>query len=103
MQDRGWPAPVIVESGNGYGMFWRCDLPNDDVVKAAYRRWLSDLSERFGGAGGKIDKAVYEAELFRKAVGHGVELVTPAPDSPSVNQDAGLSDDDEDDDNESAA
>jgi hypothetical protein len=29
--------------------------------------------------------------------------VTPAPDSPSVNQDAGLSDDDEDDDNESAA
>ena len=40
--------------------------------------------------------------INRKAVGHGVELVTPAPDSPSVNQDAELSDEDEDDDNESA-
>ena len=69
MQDRGWPAPVIVESGNGYGMFWRCDLPNDDVVKAAYRRWLSDLSERFGGAGGKIDKAVYNASRLTKLPG----------------------------------
>lgn len=41
--------------------------------------------------------------INRKGSGHGVELVTPAPDSPSVNQDAELGDDDEDDDNESAA
>ena len=38
----GWPAPVVIDSGNGAYLLYRIDLPNDDqataLVKAAPHR-----------------------------------------------------------------
>lgn len=69
MQEAGWPAPVIVESGNGYGMFWRCDFPNDPIVRAAYQRWLVALSQKFSGPGGRVDRSVHNASRLVKLPG----------------------------------
>lgn len=69
MQEQGWPAPVIVDSGNGFGMFWRCDMPADDIVKATYKRWLATLADKFDGEAGSIDTAVYNADRLAKLPG----------------------------------
>lgn len=65
----GWPAPIIVESGNGYALFWRCDLPNDDTVRETYKRWLVNLATKFSGPDGKIDKAIHNASRLAKLPG----------------------------------
>jgi hypothetical protein len=65
----GWPAPVIADSGNGYGLFYRCDLPNDAVTQATFRRLLADLAARYSGPHGSIDKSVHNANRLAKLPG----------------------------------
>lgn len=65
----GWPAPVVTDSGNGYGLFWRVDLPNDAGSRAATKALLKALAERFSGADGVIDSRVYDATRLAKAPG----------------------------------
>lgn len=65
----GWPPPVIVDSGNGFGLFFRCDLPNDKRTQAAFRKLLADLAAKFGGPDGIIDKSVHNANRLAKVPG----------------------------------
>lgn len=81
MQEQGWPAPVIVDSGNGYGMFWRCDLPNEPLVKATYQRWVQKLGERFP-TGAKIDPTIFNACRLAKLPGTWAKKGRDLPDRP---------------------
>lgn len=64
-----WPRPVVVDSGNGYGLFYRCELPNDTIVAAHLRQLLKSLAEHFGGSDGLIDKSVHNANRLVKVPG----------------------------------
>jgi hypothetical protein len=69
LQSLGWPAPIITDSGNGFGMFFRCDLPNDDLTKLAYQSALRKLSEQFSGPNGTVDKSIHNAARLAKLPG----------------------------------
>lgn len=57
--DQGWPAPIEVDSGNGYQMLYRIDLPADDG--GLVDQVLAALGARFTGADGDIDQSVHNA------------------------------------------
>lgn len=78
----GWPAPIVTDSGNGCGMFWRCDLPNDELTRSLYKRLLAKLAERFDGENGRIDKAVHNADRLAKLPGTWARKGTQSDDRP---------------------
>jgi hypothetical protein len=43
----GWPAPVLADSGNGYHLIYRIDLPNDDDSTALVKAVLEALDAIF--------------------------------------------------------
>lgn len=82
LRGKGWPVPVITDSGNGYGLFWRCDLPNDAIVRALLQRLLKDLSERFTCERGVVDKSVHNANRLAKLPGTWARKGTASEDRP---------------------
>jgi putative DNA primase/helicase len=69
MERHNWPSPVITDSGNGYGLFFRCDLPNAPHVAATYRQALLALQDVFKDAPVSIDSKVYNANRLAKIPG----------------------------------
>ncbi|KAB2949488.1 MAG: DUF3987 domain-containing protein [Phycisphaerae bacterium] len=63
----GWPAPVMVMSGNGYHLLYRLDLPADD--EGLVKRVLAALAERFDDGAVTIDRSVYNAARIVKVGG----------------------------------
>jgi hypothetical protein len=78
----GWPAPVFADSGNGWHLLYRVDLPNDvastELVKAA----LHALAGRFDSDGAKIDRKVFDAPRLVKLYGTKACKGDDAPDRP---------------------
>jgi hypothetical protein len=66
---RGWPAMVLADSGNGYHLLPRIDLPNDDEAREVVRRVLLALAARFTTAAVKIDAKVFNAARITKLYG----------------------------------
>jgi putative DNA primase/helicase len=64
----GWPAPAVVDSGNGFALFYRADLGTDDHTQAVYRRLLGILADTFSGRA-VIDRAVHNADRLVKVPG----------------------------------
>lgn len=62
-----WPEPVFADSGNGYHLLYRVDLPQDDegLIKACLE-WLSSC---FGGEGAKVDVGVFNPSRITKFYG----------------------------------
>jgi hypothetical protein len=65
----GWPVPIIVDSGNGYHLYWRVDLANDKLSQQAISKFLKRLAGEVDTAGAKIDKAVHDAKRIAKLPG----------------------------------
>lgn len=65
----GWPAPVVTDSGNGFGLFFRVDLPNDDLSRALVKRVLGRISEQFSCKKGRIDPSTFNASRLAKLPG----------------------------------
>jgi hypothetical protein len=57
LKERGWPEPVVADSGNGYHLIYRIDLPCDDGK--LLEQTLTLLADRFDGDGVKIDRTVF--------------------------------------------
>ncbi len=66
---RGWPAPVLVDSGNGFHLLYRLDLPNDALSKSLIAAFLKALAKRFDGGGGKVGKECHDARRVAKLPG----------------------------------
>jgi hypothetical protein len=66
---RGWPAPVLVDSGNGWHVLYRIDVPADDGARALVRDVLRALATRFNGPGATVDTSVYNANRIAKLPG----------------------------------
>ncbi len=66
---RGWPAPVEADSGNGFHLLYRIDLPNDVPATALVKAVLTALADRFDADGCKIDRKVFDAPRLVKLYG----------------------------------
>jgi hypothetical protein len=65
----GWPDPLVADSGNGYHLLYRIDLPNDDESRALIEAVLKALAARFDNSAVKIDQKVFNSSRITKAYG----------------------------------
>jgi P4 family phage/plasmid primase-like protien len=63
----GWPAPVVADSGNGYHLLYRVDLPVDDG--GLVKRILRALAGAFNSAAVKVDIVPHDPPRICKLYG----------------------------------
>ncbi len=81
--DRRWPAPVVVDSGNGWHLYYRVDLPNDEPSRLLFKGALAALHARYeGDARGEIDPKPYPATAGGKMPGTWAANRKPAKGRP---------------------
>jgi hypothetical protein len=80
LRGRGWTAPILGDSGNGFHLWYRIDLPADDggVVK----RILQALAQRFDSAAVKIDQTVFNPSRICKLPGTFARKGDSIPERP---------------------
>jgi hypothetical protein len=64
-----WPEPFVGDSGNGYHLIYRLDLPNDDPARDLIQACLKSLAAMFDNNAVKVDTDVYNAGRISKAYG----------------------------------
>lgn len=69
LKSLGWPDPVIADSGNGYHVLYRIDLPNDKESRSLLESVLKALAARLDTGAVKIDQKVFNASRITKAYG----------------------------------
>jgi hypothetical protein len=65
----GWPQPVTADSGNGYHLLWRVDLPNDGESRVLVKQVLINLGLRFSTTLVTVDPANFNAGRICKLYG----------------------------------
>lgn len=56
-----WPPPLIVDSGNGFQLLYRVDLPNNDLARINVKLVLDKLALRFNDERGTIGAECFDA------------------------------------------
>lgn len=80
---QGWPAPVVVDSGNGWHLLYRIDLPSTPEVQTILRTFLKALAERYAAfAPAKVDTAVHNAARIAKMPGTWARKGANTPERP---------------------
>ncbi len=69
LRERGFPDPVFADSGNGWHLLYRIDLPNDAESKELIRSVLHALSKRFSDDQVAVDISVHNASRITKLYG----------------------------------
>ena len=73
LTDLGWPAAMLVDSGNGYHILYKIDLPtNDDGI---VKNILRVLDQKFTCDTAKVDTTVYNASRIAKVPGTSLARV----------------------------
>jgi len=65
----GFPAPIQVDSGNGFHLYYRVDLPNDQASKAIVRDALTLLDNTFSDARGDVGAECHDARRLSRLPG----------------------------------
>lgn len=65
----GWPAPIVGDSGNGWHLHYRIDLPNDKLSRQLVKAALAALAKRFDTAHARVDTSVHDAPRICKLPG----------------------------------
>ena len=76
----GSPEPVMTDSGNGYHLYYRIDLPAEDG--GLVHRCLEALADRFNDEKVKVDLSVSNAARITKLPGTPVRKGDNTPDRP---------------------
>ena len=71
---RGFPEPIKADSGNGYWLLYKVDIPadpatNDRENAKLFSQFLKTLNDKFGSPNVKIDQTVYNASRIMKLFG----------------------------------
>jgi hypothetical protein len=61
LKDKGWPEPIIADSGNGFHLPYRLDLPNDNESKRLVQSALQALAARFNSEKVEVDITNFNA------------------------------------------
>lgn len=80
LTSQSWPDPVVIDSGNGFHLLYRVDLPAED--SGLVQRCLEALHKRFSDTGVKIDTSVFNASRITKLPGTPVRKGDSTPDRP---------------------
>lgn len=64
-----WGDPVYIDSGNGWHLLYRVDLPNDNHAHAIIRAALYHLAEKFDTDKAKVDRSVHNPARIAKLPG----------------------------------
>jgi hypothetical protein len=80
LREIGWPLPVLADSGNGYHLLYRIDLPADDggLLKGA----LGSLAKRFDDKDVRIDTSVHDPIRICKLYGTKSGKGSHSPERP---------------------
>ena len=81
-EDAGWPDPIFANSGNGYHLLYRIDLPNDAASLALVADVLAVVGQKMGTAEIKVDQATKNAARICKLYGTHARKGHPMPDRP---------------------
>jgi len=79
---RGWPAPVVADSGNGYHLLYRVDLPNDDHARDLVKGCLEALAKQFSDTRVSVDTKNFNAARIWKVYGTTSRKGEHTPDRP---------------------
>jgi hypothetical protein len=67
LNEKGFPNPIFNDSGNGYHLFYKIAMPNDEATKELVKRLLSAVGQRFDIPNKlEIDKKVFNASRIVK-------------------------------------
>lgn len=80
LKKAGWPRPIVVDSGNGYHLLYRIDLPADDG--GIVRDCLKSLASKYDREQLKIDTSVHDAVRLAKLPGTLSCKGLPTPERP---------------------
>ena len=67
-EERGWPMPLVIDSGNGHYLLFRIDLPNDDHATALVKTCLKVIAKQVNGKG-SVDIKVSDARRVARIPG----------------------------------
>lgn len=65
----GWPNAIEADSGNGYHLLYRIDLPNNEAAATLIKRVLEAVASHVNTAFAKVDCSVYNASRMCKLYG----------------------------------
>jgi P4 family phage/plasmid primase-like protien len=65
LRSHGWPEPVLADSGNGWHLLYRIDLPNNEESKTLIERFLARLKQLFP----MVDAGNFDAPRLCKLYG----------------------------------
>ncbi|MFI5342042.1 MAG: AAA family ATPase [Candidatus Methylomirabilales bacterium] len=83
IEEAGWPTPLaITMSGNGGGLLFRLDLPNDPPSTTLIHRVLKGLACAFSTPAVTVDVSNYNAARLTKIIGTVAAKGDPVPDRP---------------------
>lgn len=80
LDGRGWPAPMVVDSGNGYHLWYRIDLAADDG--GLVRSVLTALGRAHDTAAAAVDTTVFNPSRIAKLPGTWARKGDSVPDRP---------------------
>ncbi|MFO0880708.1 MAG: YfjI family protein [Gemmataceae bacterium] len=66
---RGWPQPLVIDSGNGWHLLFRINEPADQETQELLRDVLARLADRFDTAEAHVDRQVHDAPRITKLPG----------------------------------
>jgi hypothetical protein len=78
----GWPPPILIDSGNGWHLLYRVDLPNDPLARQLIAGVLKYLASRFNSTTVTIDRSVHNASRISKLPGTWSRKGQNTPDRP---------------------
>ena len=70
---RGWPFPIVIDSGNGVHLLFWIDLPNDAASHDLVKSVLTRLAKQFNTDSAKVDTTVHNAPDLEATVHQGQE------------------------------
>jgi len=69
LAERGWPDPVLADSGNGAHLLYRIDMPNDEESRDLVKRGLEALDVMLSDRSCTVDTANHNAARIWKLYG----------------------------------
>jgi archaellum biogenesis ATPase FlaH len=69
LRDIGFCEPICTDSGNGFHLLYKIDLPNDNDSKELLQKFLQVLDMYFTVDGAEVDKSVFNASRITKLYG----------------------------------
>jgi hypothetical protein len=80
LSQEGWPKPLVSDSGNGFHLLYRIDLPTNDRQDIPYL--LKVLADQFDSDHVKIDQSVGNLARICKLPGTWARKGDPSPERP---------------------